>query len=143
MDRTPRDQQNREAKKRKWRNPHQLLDPHARDGVAHRWVRAKLLGEDDTKNVTSKFREGWEPAPASEYPEIEGFKSDSGNIEYGGLILCRTDQEVVDERTEHYRNVNAQQMNGVDRNFLRENDRRMPLLQPERSTKTTFGGRGS
>jgi hypothetical protein len=27
----------------------------------------------------------------------------------------------------------------VDRSYLRENDPRMPLLNPERSTRTTFG----
>lgn len=140
--RTPRDQENRESKKRHWRNPNQLLDPEPREGVKHRWVRARLLGEDDSKNITSKFREGWEPVPASEYPEVEGFRNDSGNIEYGGLILCRTDQEVVEERNEYYQKINDDQMAGVDRNFLRENDSRMPLLRPERSTKTEFGGRG-
>jgi hypothetical protein len=31
------------------------------------------------------------------------------------------------------------QIDAVDRNFMRENDPRMPVLRPERSTKTSFG----
>ena len=33
----------------------------------------------------------------------------------------------------------AQQMESVDNSFMRENDPRMPLLQPDRTTRTSFG----
>ena len=31
------------------------------------------------------------------------------------------------------------QMESVDRNFMRESDPRMPVLNPERSSRTSFG----
>jgi hypothetical protein len=34
-------------------------------------------------------------------------------------------------------------MESVDNNYMRENDPRMPLLRPERSTKVQFGGGNS
>ena len=43
-------------------------------------------------------------------------------------------------RAKYYENMAQQQMEGVDRNYLRENDPRMPLLRPERNTKVKFGG---
>jgi hypothetical protein len=42
-------------------------------------------------------------------------------------------------RTKHFQAVAQQQMESVDRNYMRENDPRMPLLRPEKSTRTTFG----
>ena len=33
----------------------------------------------------------------------------------------------------------AQQMESVDNSFMRENDPRMPLLKPDRTTRTSFG----
>jgi hypothetical protein len=35
------------------------------------------------------------------------------------------------------------QMESVDNNYMRENDPRMPVLRPERSTKVTFGSGNS
>jgi hypothetical protein len=45
----------------------------------------------------------------------------------------------MEARNRHYQQVAANQMQSVDNGFLRENDPRMPLLKPERSTRTTFG----
>ena len=45
----------------------------------------------------------------------------------------------MDARTKHFEQVADNQMQSVDNNFLRENDPRMPMLQPERNTRTTFG----
>jgi hypothetical protein len=66
-----------------------------------------------------------------------------GNVEVGGLLLCRNSKENVEARNEHYRNLAHRQMESVDNNYLRENDPRMPMLKPERSTKTTFGSGNS
>ena len=42
-------------------------------------------------------------------------------------------------RTQHFQSVAENQMSSVDNNYLRESDPRMPMLNPERSTRTTFG----
>ena len=46
----------------------------------------------------------------------------------------------MDGRAKYYQDMAQTQMEGVDRNYLRENDPRMPLLNPERNTKVKFGG---
>jgi hypothetical protein len=62
-----------------------------------------------------------------------------GNVEVGGLLLCENSTEYVQSRREAHDEMNAQQINSVDNTYLRQSDSRMPLLQPERSTKTSFG----
>ena len=49
------------------------------------------------------------------------------------------DAEKLEERAKYYKNVADQQMAAVDSNFMREQDPRMPLLQPERKTRVDFG----
>ena len=62
-----------------------------------------------------------------------------GNIEIGGLLLCKIPTEVLKKREAHYQNVSDSQMESVDNNFLKQNDPRMPVLKPDRTTRTTFG----
>jgi len=146
IDRTPRSHDNREAAGRpsdKWVPPSYLPVPDPQDGWAFRWIRTSMVGKADNTNVSSKFRQGWVPVKASDHPEIQ-VMSDRGsefpdNIEIGGLLLCKAPQEMIDQRNQHYAKVAQTQMEAVDRNFLRENDPRMPLLNPDRKTRTTFG----
>ena len=46
----------------------------------------------------------------------------------------------MEHRDEYYRQAAADQMEAVDNNYLKENDPRMPLLKPDRKSRTTFGG---
>lgn len=101
------------------------------------------MGNADNTNVSQKFRDGWEPVLASDHPELE-VMSDigsrfEGNIEIGGLLLCKAPEEQMKKREEYYQQMASQQIDSVDNNFLRENDPRMPLLNPERRTRTQFG----
>jgi len=89
------------------------------------------------------FREGWEPVKAEDHPELM-LESDmgsnfKGNVEVGGLLLCKAPAGKMRARSKHFQQVADNQMESVDNNYLRENDPRMPLLDPERSTRTTFG----
>lgn len=125
-----------------WRPPEVLPSPDPRPGWSHRWVRTSTMGTADPSNISSKLREGYEPCKADEYPELmmhattEGrFK---GNIEVGGLLLCRIPEEFLRQRMDYYSGQNKAQMDSVDNNFLRESDPRMPLFS-EKKTKVTFG----
>jgi hypothetical protein len=69
----------------------------------------------------------------------------NGNVELGGLLLCKMPEELVDSRNSFYRKQNAAQMESVDNNFMRQSDPRMPLFS-EKKTSTTRGvgfGNGS
>jgi len=125
-----------------WRPPETLPSPDPRPGWIHRWIRISMVGQADPSNISSKLREGYEPCKADEYPELlvhatsEGrFK---GNVEIGGLLLCRIPEEFLKQREAYYANQNKAQMESVDNNFLRESDPRMPLFAEKRS-KVTFG----
>jgi hypothetical protein len=139
-----REQETREraVRKRSWQRPETLPTPHPEEGFDFHWVRVSTRGEMDATNVTSKFREGWEPVKASDHPEIQVFHAENDrfkdNIVIGGLMLCKTPSEFVEDRNDHFRQVAEGQMNSVDNNFMRESDPRMPLFS-ERRSKVTFG----
>ena len=144
QNRQPRALESREKAQRPaaWRPPETLPQPDPRPGWVHRYIRLSTMGTADPSNISSKLREGYEPCKAEEYPEMmmhattEGrFK---GNIEVGGLLLCRIPEEFLQQRAEYYANQNKAQMESVDNNFMRESDPRMPLFA-ERKTKVTFG----
>jgi len=125
-----------------WRPPETLPSPDERPGWRHRWVRTSTMGVADPSNISSKLREGYEPCKAEDYPELmmhattEGrFK---GNVEVGGLLLCRIPEEFLKQRMDYYSNQNKAQMESVDNNFLRDSDPRMPLFS-DKKTKVTFG----
>ena len=125
-----------------WRPPETLPMPDDRPGWKHRYVRLSTMGVADPGNISSKMREGYEPCKAEDYPELmmhatqEGrFK---GNIEVGGLLLCRIPEEFMVQRAAYYDKQNRAQMESVDNTFMRDSDPRMPLFK-ERQSKVTFG----
>ncbi len=141
-----RDTETRASKARKtaWKPPSLLPDPDKQAGVQFRWIRVGSRGQIDNKNVSARFREGWVPVNAKDHPELN-IVSDRGahfpeGVEVGGLLLCKTSMEAVEARNDYFANMAHGQMQAVDNSFLRENDPRMPLLKPERRTRTTFGG---
>ena len=125
-----------------WRAPESLPSPDERPGWKHRYVRVSIQGTADPSNISSKLREGYEPCKAEDYPELMMHASTEGrwkgNIEVGGLLLCRIPEEFLKQRMDYYSSQNKAQMDSVDNNFLRESDPRMPLFS-EKKTKVTFG----
>jgi|TARA_R110001583_G_scaffold15596_5_gene64075 hypothetical protein len=144
--RTPREKESRTAEERpsdSWVPASILPNPKPVDGWVFRWIRTSTLGKADNTNVSQKFREGWIPVKAEDHPELE-VMSDidsrfSGNLEIGGLLLCKAPKDKVDQRDQYFEHMASSQMESVDNNFLKQNDPRMPVLKPERSTRTTFG----
>jgi len=146
--RIPRDLETRARVERpkQWMPPELLPTPNPEEGYEFRWIRVSTLNAADPMNVSSKLREGWEPVKASEHPEIQLMQTGEkprfpDSIEIGGLLLCKTPSEFVQQRNNHFQQLTAGQMASVDNNFMRENDPRMPLFK-ERRTEVKFG-RGS
>src|ERR1035437_6108541 len=143
-ERTPRELETRSKMERptKWAPPQLLPDPNPEAGFAFRWIRLSTLGAADATNISSKFREGWEPVKASEHPEIMQLGGNTNrfpdSVEIGGLLLCKTPTEFIEQRDAYYRQMSNSQMDSVDNNFMRENDPRMPLFK-ERKSKVSFG----
>lgn len=129
-----------------WMPPSLLPEPNPEEGYAFRWIRLSTQGNDDPGNISSKLREGWEPVKASEHPEIQLMGTAvkprfPDSIEIGGLLLCKTPVEFVQQRDAYYRKQAEGMMQSVDNSLMRENDPRMPLFN-DRKTEVKFG-RGS
>ena len=127
----------------KWRPPELLPSPNPEPGYSFRWIRVSTQGVADPGHISSKLREGWEPVKASEHPEIQLMNTGDkprfpDSIEIGGLILCKTPSEFVDQRNDYYQKQTDSQMQSVDNNFMRESDARMPLFK-ERRSEVKFG----
>ena len=126
-----------------WKEPSKLPDPEPRDGFVYRWVRTATLGVADPTNVSTRFREGWIPVPKEEVANL-GLMQDHrtrfpDNMEVGGLLLCKMEEERAMARQRHFEQVSQTQLNASDHNFMKQSDPRMPVLKPERATTTTFG----
>ena len=125
-----------------WQPASALPEPDKQPGYAYRWIRVSSMGQSDAKNVSSKFREGWEPVRLEEQPQLQMLADSNSrfkdNIEIAGLLLCKIPTEFMDQRREYYSKATRDNIAAVDSNFMRESDARMPLFNEKRST-TSFG----
>ena len=127
---------------KQWMPAELLPEPDKQTGYAYRWIRTSTLGQADPRNLSGKLREGWEPVSIEEQPQMKllvdpdsRFKD---NIEIGGLLLCKSPEEFVEQRNNHYAKQSQSQTEAVDNNFMRQSDARMPLFKESKST-TSFG----
>jgi hypothetical protein len=127
---------------KQWAPAETLPEPDKQAGFAYRWIRVSTLNQADPRNLSGKFREGWEPVKVSEQPKfqllIDPNSRFKDNIEIGGLLLCKTPEEFVVQRSDYYNNQTQAQTLAIDNSFMRENDPRMPLFS-ERKSSTSFG----
>jgi len=138
--RTPRDLETRQNSGKRWTPPSLLPDPIKEDGYGYRWIRYSTMNQPDDRNVSSKRTQGWEPIRLEDHPELQTYGKNSGNVEIGGLVLCKNSQEMIDQRNSYYRKMAEDQAQAVDATLMRENDPRMPLFSDRKST--TSRGRG-
>jgi len=123
--------------------PSTLPTPTPQPGWSFRWIATSILGESNASNVSKKSREGWEPVRAEDHPELKLAADKNGNVELGGLMLCKMPTDMVDARNDYYRNQAQAQVDSVDNHFLRNNDPRMPLFSEKKTTTTRGPGFGS
>ena len=142
--RLKRELESRETQERpkQWAPAELLPEPDKEAGFAYRWIRVATLNQADPRNLSAKLREGWEPVRIEEQPKFQllvdpqsRFKD---NIEIGGLLLCKTPIEFVQQRNSHYDKQTQAQTDAVDNNLMRQSDPRMPIFQ-ERKSSSSFG----
>ena len=130
---------------KQWSQPERLPEPIKEPGYSYRWIRVSTLHQADPRNVSAKLREGWEPVGIEEQPQFQLLVDPNSrykdNIEVGGLLLCKTPDEFVEQRNKFYANQAENQMVAVDNSLMRQSDPRMPLFN-ERKTTNTFGKGG-
>ena len=142
--RNNRELESREADKRYEYVPASTLpDPTPEPGYTYRWIATAILGQSNPTNVSQKFRDGWVPVKAVDHPELMVQGDTNGNVEIGGLMLCKAPTERVLARKDYYENQARAQMESVDSSFMRNNDARMPLFADKKSSTSRGGGFGN
>jgi len=127
-----------------WVPPSSLDAPPAPDGFRYRWIRAESVGFQDTKNIASRIREGYELVRAeevenaSDYPVLDEGRY-KGVIGVGGLLLAKVPIEIAKQRQEYMTRRHAERSEAVNNDLMREQDKRMPI-NVDRQTRVTFGG---
>ena len=125
-----------------WQQPELLPEPDKQAGYSYRWIRVANLNTADPRNMSAKLREGWEPVRIEEQPRFQLLVDPTSrfkdNIEIGGLLLCKTPTEFVQQRNAFYAKQTQAQTDAVDNNLMRQSDARMPLFKEGKST-TSFG----
>ena len=126
-----------------WAPPSTLDAPPAPDGYVHRWIRAEVMGYQDTGNMAAQIKSGWELVradeyPNSDYPEVTEGKY-AGNIGVGGLVLARMPKELAESRDEYFKQMNTDRNEALNNDVLKEQHPSMPINQ-DRQTRVTFGG---
>ena len=127
-----------------WVPPSSLDAPPAPDGFRYRWIRAEVQGFQDTTNITSRQREGYELVRAeevqnaSDYPVIDNGKY-KGVIGVGGLLLAKVPEEIAKQRQAYMTSRHEDRSNAVENDLMKEQDSRMPI-NVERQSRVTFGG---
>ena len=127
-----------------WVPPSSLDAPPAPDGFRYRWIRAEVVGFQDTKNITGRLREGYELVRAEEienaddYPVLDEGKY-KGVIGVGGLLLAKVPEEIAKQRQDYMADRHKDRSDAVANDLLREQDSRMPI-NVDRQSRVTFGG---
>ena len=145
IDRSNRDTKSRDKSARTvYVPPSNLPDPTPDPDYTFRWVATHVLGQPLANNVSLQMRDGYEPVKAVDHPELALFGNNaSGNVEIGGLMLCKAPKERIEARDEYYKKQSQNQMDSVDNHFMRNNDPRMPLFADRKSTSSRGQGFGS
>ena len=127
---------------KQWMQPELLPEPDKQPGFSYRWVRVSTMNNADPRNLSAKLREGWEPVSVEEQPKLQLLADPNSrfkdNIEVGGLLLCKTPSEFVQQRNDHFAKVTQSQTDAVDNSFMRQSDARMPLFT-EKKSSSSFG----
>ena len=140
--RLSRELQNRATTERpkQWMPAELLPEPDKQAGYAYRWIRTSTLNAADPRNLSAKLREGWEPVGIEEQPKLKLLVDPNSrfkdNIEIGGLLLCKTPTEFVDQRNAWFHNQAEAQSRAVDNNLMRQSDPRMPLFKENKSSSS-------
>ena len=127
-----------------WVPPSSLDAPPAPDGFRYRWIRAEVVGYQDTKNITSRLREGYELVRAeevenaSDYPVLDEGRY-KGVIGVGGLLLAKVPVEIAQQRQDYMTSRHEDRNDAVENDLMKEQDNRMPI-NVERQSRVTFGG---
>jgi hypothetical protein len=129
-----------------WKKPSQLDAPDPRPGFANKWVRFRSGNSEDMDNLDKYMSQGWRPVSRSTAKKVHALTANSDSkfgqyIVKRGLILMELPEKLWAQRRAYYDAKLNQMTESIDRNLFKEQDKRMPLLTPERKTQVSLTAR--
>ena len=128
------------TRKTTWTPPAMLDVPEAPEGYTYRWLRYELLGENHSRNIYERTRQGYRLVRPE---ELDGFMTDvmeegkhEGIVRSGDLMLAIVADEIVAARTEFYDNQAKRLQQSVDMELGRDQNALMPISSESSSTVT-------
>lgn len=107
--------------------PEYVQDHFRKKGYEVRFVRHKLAGGDDYRNLAKREQEGYEFVTSSEVPKeymdtlrIDELRDRKDIVTQGDLCLMKVDVDLREDRRRYYENITAGQLSAVDANNLRK-----------------------
>jgi hypothetical protein len=129
-----------------WKRPSNLDAPDPRPGYVQRWIRYRAGNVEDTDNIEKMMDQGWRPRDKSTSKAGHELTARTQG-QYGkyyvkrGLMLMEMPVKTMQQRNAFYRNKLLTMTKSVERDLLKENNRVMPVLQPENKTRVTSKAR--
>lgn len=114
----------------------------ANEGMALRWIRINLRGQDDYQNVGKRMQEGWQFVDVSEVPEMQhtSFVRDTGRYQgavcRGDLALAKMPMAKANSRQAYYENKSNEMVEAVNSQLMSQSDSRMPIRNNSKSNIT-------
>ena len=142
IDRTSREATSRQTEQRVWRPAGLLPEFAPRKGQSYRWVSVAVMGDSDTRNSSQRFREGYTPVKAADYPELINDADKAGNVVVGGLMLCSMPLEMAEQRKQYFEQQTLAQQNAVRAQYMQHSNDKMPLFT-EGKSEVKFGNGSS
>ena len=107
--------------------------------------RFETMGQDDTKNITAKLRQGYELVRADSYPDMNFPAVETGRykgiIGVGGLVLARIPEELAKQRDAYFKKITQDKQEAVDNEPLKDQHPSMPMSTQRRTTYSFGGGK--
>lgn len=105
--------------------PKEVEQAFAKEGWDLKWVRFKMRGEEDYRNLAIRFQEGYEFVQPEELPQsyrntlqIRDACNRKNLVTSGDCCLMRIDQELREDRRQTYMNITDQNVDAVDMNVI-------------------------
>ena len=112
------------------------------EGMALRWIRISLKGQDDITNVGKKQQAGWVFVTPDEVPEmaITSFVREDGRYQgavcRGDVALAKKPTAKVKARQKFYEKKSSDMMDAVNAQLMKSSDSRMPISNTSKSVTT-------
>ena len=127
---------------KQWMPPELLPEPDKEPGYGYKWIRVSMLNQADPRNISTRFREGYEPVKLEEQHKfrllVDPNSRFKDEIEIGGLLLCKRPVEFDTQQFAYYAEQTKLNAEAVDNNLMRQSDRRMPIFK-EGQSAVSFG----